>query len=123
MERKELIRTIYLYLFSLVGLVLVVIGLVQLVDLGLKTYVFTNADEVVIYPEYPTRPVPSAVDKNESELTPEELAQYRAAQEETQRKQNESNRARTVSNALALIIIGAPLFAYHWRIVQKDKRL
>ncbi|MFH1193144.1 MAG: DUF5671 domain-containing protein [Candidatus Jorgensenbacteria bacterium] len=122
MERKELIRTIYLYLFSLVGLVLVIIGLVQFVDLGLKAYVFTKAEEVIVYPEYPAKPIPSAINKSESEPTAEELAQYRTAQEATQRQQNESNRARTASNALALIIIGAPLFAYHWRIIQRDKR-
>ena len=36
-----IIRKIYLYLFSLIGLVLVVIGCVQLVNLGLKAYIFT----------------------------------------------------------------------------------
>ena len=55
MERKELIRTIYLYLFSLVGLVIVVIRLVNLVDLGLKTFVFENADfQPINYPSYPS---------------------------------------------------------------------
>ncbi|MFH1162167.1 MAG: DUF5671 domain-containing protein [Candidatus Jorgensenbacteria bacterium] len=122
MERKELIRTIYLYLFSLVGLVLVVIGLVQLVDLGLKTYVFTKADRTVVYPEYPPLVKPAPAGDQGTTMTPEETAAYRAAQEEAQQKQNESQRARTASNSLALLIIGVPLFLYHWRIVQRDKR-
>ena len=46
----SLIRKIYLYLFSLIGLVLVVIGCVQLVNLGLKAYVFTAADQYYTYP-------------------------------------------------------------------------
>ncbi len=74
MERKELIRTIYLYLFSLVGLVLVVIGLVQLVDLGLKAYVFTKADQYIRYPEYPSVKFVSAPGESEEALTPEDQA-------------------------------------------------
>lgn len=120
MERKELIRTIYLYLFSLVGLVLVVIGLVRLVDLGIKTFIFKKADQVIIYPEYPLKPARIAGEKQE-ELTPEELEKYRAEQKETQEKQQESNRSRTASNSLAFLIIGAPLFLYHWKTIQRDK--
>jgi hypothetical protein len=119
MERKEFIRTIYLYLFSLVGLVLVVIGLVQLVDLGLKTYIFTKAEQTVIYPEYPVKPISTT---DQRELTPEETAAYRTAQEEAQRQQNDSQRARTASNSLALLIIGTPLFLYHWRTIKRDKQ-
>lgn len=121
MERKELIRTIYLYLFSLVGLVLVVIGLVRIVDLGLKALIFTKADEVVIYPSYPMRPVVSEI--KESQPTPEELAEYERKQAESQRAQETSNRARTASSALAMIIIGTPLFLYHWKTIQKDKKV
>ncbi len=122
MERKELIRTIYLYLFSLVGLVLVIIGLVQVVDLGLKSLVFTNADQVVIYPSYPVKPVPSSIDEKQAQPTPEELADYERKQAESQRAQEASNKARTASNALAMIIIGTPLFLYHWKTIQKDKK-
>ena len=54
-NKYHLIRKIYLYTFSLVGLVLVVIGGVRLVGLGLKTFVFIKAD---VYYEYPmSRPV------------------------------------------------------------------
>ena len=50
MNKYPLIRKIYLYLFALIGLVLITIGCVRLVGLGLKTYIFTKAD---IYIEYP----------------------------------------------------------------------
>ncbi len=112
MERKELIRNIYLYLFSLIGLVIVVIGLVNLVDLGLKAVVFKNADRSIIYPSYP--PTASS--------TPAEKSQYAADQEAAAGKQEESQRERTASNALAMIIVGTPLFLYHWKTIQKDRR-
>ena len=55
MNKYPFIRKIYLYLFALIGLVLIVIGCVRLVGLALKTYIFTKAD---VYYEYPmTRPV------------------------------------------------------------------
>jgi len=119
MNRKELIRTIYLYLFSLVGLVLITIGLVRLVDLGLKAYIFTKADRVDTYPRFP---VPIKEDPREVVLTEEEqekLEQKRIAAEE---KNKESRRQRDASNSIALIIVGTPLFLYHWRTIQKDKR-
>jgi len=42
---KNIIRTIYLYIFALLGLVLVIIGGVRFVDMGLKAFVFTKAEE------------------------------------------------------------------------------
>ncbi len=120
MERKELIRTIYLYLFSLVGLVIVVIGLVNLVDLGLKSFVFKDADQPITYPAYPVQVTPTDVKGNV--ITPAEQEKYNADQAAAQEKQRQSDRERTASNALAMIIIGAPLFVYHWRIIQKDRK-
>jgi len=119
MERKELIRTIYLYLFSLVGLVIVVIGLVQLVDLGLKAFIFTNADQAIMYPSYPVKV--ASPDGKEAVMTPAEEEKYNADQIAVQEKQKQSDRERTASNAIAMIIIGTPLFIYHWKIIQKDK--
>ena len=112
MERKELVRSIYLYLFSLIGLVIVVIGLVNLVDLGLKALVFKNADQSIVYPSYPAT----------ASSTPAEKSQYTAEQEAAAEKQEESQRERAASNALAMIIVGTPLFLYHWKTIQKDKR-
>lgn len=119
MERKELIRTIYLYLFSLVGLVIVVIGLVQLVDLGLKAYIFTKADVIITYPQ---APMIKSVTGEPTTLSSEELSAYNRSQEEAQQKQKESERARTASNSLALLIVGVPLFLYHWKMIQRDKQ-
>ncbi len=112
MERKELIRTIYLYLFSLIGLVITVIGLVNIVNLGLKSFIFVKADQPIIYPAYPAKP----------SSTPADEAAYNSAQEDAQKKQEESQRERTAADALAMIIVGLPLFVYHWKTIQKDKK-
>ena len=110
-----LIRKIYLYLFSLIGLVLVVIGCVQLVNLGLKAYIFTAADQYYAYPSPSPAPnvgVPAAP----AGPTDAQLAAY-------QNEQTKSQREQTAAEALAMIIVGVPLYLYHWRVIRKDKEV
>lgn len=118
MNKYPLIRKIYLYLFALIGLVLITIGCVRLVGLGLKTYIFTKAD---IYIEYPmARPIkvaPVEIGKETVEMeqpTKEELEEY-------QNKQQTANRQREAAESLAFIIVGLPLYLYHWKTIKKDK--
>lgn len=111
------IRKIYLYLFSLIGLVLITIGGVQLVGLFLKTYIFTKAD---VYYEYPmARPVkPAPIDS----VAKEEVQQ--SDKEEVEKFQNDqrsANRQRDAAGALAMIIVGSPLYWYHWSVIKKGK--
>ncbi|MCL4392476.1 hypothetical protein M1413_04060 [Patescibacteria group bacterium] len=105
MNNHPLVRKIYLYLFSLIGLVLAVTGLVRLVDLGLRSFVFTAADQYSPYPATgPAGNGPSAA----------ELQAY-------QDQQTTSNREREASESLAFLIVGIPLYWYHWRIIKKEK--
>ena len=115
-NNMTLIRKIYLYLFSLIGLVLVVIGCVQLVNLGLKAYIFTAADQ---YYNYPVAAPVSLIGKSASSTVPAEPtdAQMQAYQDE----QTKSQREQTAASALAMIIVGVPLYLYHWRVIKRDK--
>lgn len=118
MNKHPLIRKIYLYLFTLIGLALITIGCVRLVGLGLKTYIFTKAD---IYIEYPiARPIkiaPAEGDKTEElqQPTKEEIEEY-------QNKQQTGNRQRDAAESLAMLIVGLPLYFYHWSVIKKDKK-
>lgn len=102
------VRLIYLYLFSFVGLLVVVVGSVRIVDLGLKVFVFKNADRYDTYPVYPAmvdgRPVDMAAEKT------------RADTESTRQRQ------RDLSNSLAMIAVGLPLYVYHWKTIQKENK-
>ena len=125
MAKHSIIRKIYLYLFSLVGLVMVTIGMARLVTLGLKTYVFTKADTFYPYPMMRSQlpPMEEMMKTRETatgtpelvEPTKKEIAQY----EENQRA---SNRQREAAEALGFIVVGLPLFLYHWSVVQRDKK-
>lgn len=121
MDKKELIRWVYLYLFTVVGLVLLVTGAVQLIGLGLKTYVFTKADVYINYPEYPVKPI-SSTDQKEIVLTAEQQAKYDADRKAAEEANRQSQRQRTAANSVALLIVGIPLFGYHWNRIQKERK-
>jgi len=104
---KFSIRLIYLYLFSFVGLLTVVIGSVKLVDLGLKTLVFPMADR---YEYYAPKPVEPGMEFDEQEA--------RATAEREQQR----SRQRDLSNSLAMIAVGLPLYLYHWKMIQKENK-
>lgn len=107
----EWIKRIYIYLFSAIGLVLVIIGGVQLINLGLKAWVFTKADVYYNYP-MPKTALPEKTDEAYQEPDPKELEEY-------QKNDLASRRQRQAASALAMIIVGAPLFLYHWRLARK----
>lgn len=120
MQKYTWIRKVYLYTFALVGLVLIVIGAVRLIGLALKTYIFTKADINYQYPA--ARPVkmapPDAINAGEKtefqEPSKEEVEQYES-------NQRSSNRQREAAESLAFIVVGLPLYLYHWFVIKKDK--
>lgn len=138
--RNPIIRTIYLYLFALVGLALLAIGVYRFVDLGLKTWIFTKADHDT---PYIARPISLRTDpefiavksmKNCSEkceLTEEQIAgidnwlldyeEWKKDEEERQKiDYTTQRRQRTASSSLALLIVGLPMYLYHWTLIKRD---
>ncbi len=98
MEKHSLIRTIYLYLFACLGLVLLTIGGVRFLDMGLKAFVFTKAEQEQ---RYGTKPP----------LSDEPEVSYVTAK-----------RHEDASLNLSLILIGLPLYLYHWRTIKKETK-
>lgn len=129
------IRTVYLYLFSLVGLVMMIIAGVSFIDMALRTFVFTQADEQErLFQKQP--PLPHGIERVEelkqpqSSLSEAEKATVSQWLEDYRRWQNESDRIdpvtaqrqRKASTNLAMIIVGAPLFLYHWSVIRKEAK-
>lgn len=136
MEKKHypLIRTIYLYVFALLGLVLMVIGSVRFIDLGLKVLIFKNAENETRMINKEPVPLYSVKDieflKDRSDLS---AAEKEAIQNWLKDYQNwketsakidylSSRREQNASISLAMIIIGLPLYAYHWTIIKKETK-
>ena len=141
LKKDSIIRTIYLYLFACIGLVLLTIGTVQLVNLALKALVFTKAEtsyisappRAVLIPTEKTTTKDSfvsAIEKcsDKCELTETQqqqmenwLQDYKYWQEtELKRDYKTERRHRDASMALAFILIGLPLYFYHWIVIKKD---
>ncbi|MCX6761126.1 MAG: hypothetical protein NTZ84_03455 [Candidatus Nealsonbacteria bacterium] len=140
LAKHSIIRTIYLYLFTIVGLALVVSGMVRLLDMGLKMFVFTKAEDIDKLQQqynlpYYSSPIPveklqTYQDSTTTELTIEEraalkswLSEYKKAQEAAGKIDYlASQRQREASSNLAMILVGLPLYLYHWRIIKKETK-
>ncbi|MFH1667842.1 MAG: hypothetical protein ABH884_02355 [Candidatus Komeilibacteria bacterium] len=143
MKEGGIIRTIYLYLFALVGLIVLVIGAGQLVDLGLKMTIFKNADANNY--GYYERPMPVAFSSEKTqmeslqscseqcELTEVQIAaidqwliDYQIWQDEQASVKEidyvRQNRERQASGAISMIIVGLPLYLYHWVTIKRDRK-
>ena len=101
------LRLLYLYLFSFVGLLITIIGSIQLLDLALKTYVF-KVTEYSYYPE------PVKLD-GEMVVDQEELARRNQEEQNSQRK-------RQFSNSLAMLLVATPVYLYHWATIKKEDK-
>lgn len=135
LNKHSLVRTIYLYLFALVGLALLIAGTVRFIDMGLKMFVFTKAEEPekIRQSYYYQPPVPlTRLEKYQEseELTEEEITALKswiASYQEWQEKEAKidyltSKRHREASSNLAMILVGLPLYFYHWRIIRKETK-
>jgi hypothetical protein len=134
-KHHSLVRTIYLYLFALVGLALLTIGAVRFVDMGLKAFVFTKAEERDrLYQRMPpVMPYPPARIETLQEgegLSEEEkatLQQWLADYEDWKERISEidpvtAQRHRNASTILAMILVGLPLYLFHWRIIKRETK-
>lgn len=100
------LRLLYLYLFSFVGLLILIIGSIRLLDLGMKVFIFTEADRYEVY-----APPLEKADQPQETL---EMQQQRQERELVRRRQQE------LSTTLAMIAVGLPVYLYHWRTIQTE---
>ena len=113
---NPIILRIYFALVSFVTLMILIFSTINLIDISLKTYIFTAADQ----PEY-------YMDCNE--ITPEsknggiinpieqkdcERARQKAIEANVNRKQ------RDLVKDFSMILVSLPLFLIHFRIVYND---
>lgn len=121
----------------MLGLVLLTIGGVQFINMGLKAFVFTKADEEQNF--YLKQPPPVNVpleklqpaatggqvtlSESEKQMIQLWLVDYKNWQEQqTNFDPIASSRQRDASINLALILIGLPLYFYHWVVIKKEAK-
>ena len=114
-ERSTMsLKKAYLYLVSVISLVIWVIGAIMLLNLALKAWVFPKAD----MDYYAYAPCVKSVDPNGRAVECDPGTQA------AQKKQAEDNRAaqkqRDAAQALAMIIVATPVWWGHWRLARKE---
>lgn len=116
------IKKIYLYLVSVIALVIMVVGAIMLLNMALKTWVFTKADRN--YYVYPACPAVAPASEPASKLDAKTL-ECSPEQQELQRKNDAENRAaqkqRDAAQALAMIIVATPVWWFHWRLAKREQ--
>lgn len=126
----RVIRNVYLYLVTMIGMITMIFGAVGLVNNIFQNYIFQVNDYVYMEP-FPSRGGYCAqqyVDVSDPEgkrmLKPTDAEIQEC--ERRQKEQNEQNRRNTIgrefSIAIAQIGVGFPVWMFHWGVIQKEYR-
>lgn len=123
-NRISVIRFIYLYLITAITFIVFIIGAVNIVDMGLKVFVF-DVDE-----DYYERPVvmcdrfmysPEG-EKNDNEGYQDCLKRQKELDEERKSRFISESSARRLSIGIAQVVVALPLWIFHWRIIERDRK-
>jgi len=132
-NRSWTVRTIYLYVATLVGLGLIIAGGVQAFELLLKSTVLQQADaEERLWATQP--PMPYMLDAarglvdSDDELSEQELAAVRSWLQDYERWDSQraefdavsARRERQAATALSLVFVGIPVYLYHWLTIRRE---
>lgn len=123
-SKISIIRFIYLYLISAITFIVFIIGAVTLVNQALKTFVF-GVEE---YDYYETRPVQVMIDCSGYEgedldncIRKQEIA-IEKSENEMPKSRYTNEVKRTLSIGIAQVLVAFPLWIFHWRIIERDRR-
>ncbi|MFH1657597.1 MAG: hypothetical protein ABH919_03955 [bacterium] len=121
-SKNRIIKSIYFYLVSFVALMMIVFSTANMIDVALKTWVFTSADGDIYYGMSCIQPT------MESDSSPKFSVEDCERQKEESRIQQEkakvAQRQRDIVRDISMIAVGVPLFLVHWKIVRrKDENL
>lgn len=121
-NKAAIIKTVYFYLVSLIGLMMVVFSVADIVNIGLKTWVFPKAD----LNEYkqPSCEVTVYKDPNMKE-TEVQYAQRLKMCQDSYVNEDEARAIRNQRDAvrdISFFVVGLPLFLYHWRTLRKEQK-
>jgi hypothetical protein len=121
----QFIRTIYLSIAAIIGLIMFVIGTAGAVRLVFNTYVF-QVNDYEYYSPYDTTceqpKVLSTDGKTTIPRTAEEIADCKKQLQENNQRTNDNQTKRDLAQSISLAIVGLPVWAFHWMVMQADWR-
>lgn len=123
---QDYIGKVYLYLFSMLGLILIIIGSTGLINLGLKAWVFDTTDPWMNQPPMP--PITNKIDtlstsneltEQEKELIKQWLQDYEDWNKNSSTRYEKVRNNESAAKNISLLLVGLPLFLFHWRLIRK----
>ena len=138
--KKSIIRLVYLYLVGLIGLVVFLIGGIGLVNMGFQALLHVDTNSYYNSPKdvclgrfgsqyYGPKSIPAPVattpapsDVKPVDVNSQEFKDCVKEEDDRAAKQASNDRRREIALALAQLILGAPIWLYHWRVIQRDHR-
>ena len=108
------LKKAYLYLVSTISLVIAVIGAIMLINLALKAWVFTKADNNYYSSPCSVVVVPSVGNSQNCDQAAIDAQQKQDAENQASQRQN------TAAQALSMLIVATPVWLYHWKMAKKE---
>ena len=137
--KKSVIRLVYLYLVGLIGLVVFLIGGIGLVNMGFQALLHVDTNSYYNSPKdvctgrlgspyygsvksVPAPATPATPDVKPVDVNSQEFKDCVKEEDDRAAKQASNDRRREIALALAQLILGAPIWLYLWRVIQRDHR-
>jgi hypothetical protein len=115
------LKKAYLYLVSVISLIIAVVGAIMLLNMALKTWVFTKADTLdYYYGPCMSRTVPVKVDGAVAVESVECTSDEKAAYEKEAKERRSSQKQRDAAQALAMLLVATPVWYFHWKMARKE---
>ncbi len=120
-------KKIYLYAVSLISLVIIMYAGITLLNMGLTAAVFKEANVQPQFSQCPSAPISKPGQQAPEQVSGQAPAQIstcdpalQAAQQKYAQETAAASRERDASRSLAMLIIAAPVFWYHWRLARRE---
>lgn len=130
-SKISIIRFIYLYLISAITFIVFLVGAVALVNLGLKVFVFDidedyyRFEKPMVACEYLVR-TPAIEGEEGDESINQAYEDCLETQRELEEKRNSrwisEPTARELSIGIAQVLVALPLWLFHWRTIERDRK-
>ena len=126
----RVIRNVYLYLVTMIGLVTVIFGAVGIINNVLQNFVFQVNDFSYTEPVmgrggYCSQAYPDLQDPAGKTMIPpttQEISECEKKTKEQQEQSRRNNMGREFSISIAQLGVGLPIWLFHWGIIQSEYR-
>lgn len=123
-SKVSIIRFIYLYIITAITFIVFIIGAVSVINVVLKEFVFEIDEGYYRKPHAICETHMRTRDDGSIDSGAYEKCLERQEKIESDRKQRaiSESAARTLSIAIAQILVGFPLWIFHWKIIERDRK-